>query len=252
MDEGAQVPDVVNLDADIQNDDAHFEKLIDWTKKGYTYLFDRGFKRIKSLVKIHLSGNFFVTRLHGCISFEVVKKFVFERMRKGDLEIIKDQQVRLGKEKRRTKPFFRLITAISYKNETPKTLYFLTNRFDLTPFEVAELYHFRWEIESLYKWFKSHLKINHFFSYSENGVYLQIYITLIFNLLLLIYHKTQHLDGCLGVNTQRHLFNSICNAILLLGIKFGLQIANQKEQNNNYYNKLLPNNGLLIYYFGIT
>lgn len=227
LDEATWVPDVVNLDAQIHNDNTHFPTLIDWTKRGLTYLFDRGFRAIATLVKLHESGNFFITRLHQGTTWTVVKERLCEPLRQGTLTIRHDQWVRLGQGTRKTSPWFRLITAISEAGHEPTTLYFLTNRADLDPLEVAAIYRYRWQIECFFKWLKSSLKIDHFFSYSENGVYLQLYVTLLFHLLLVAYHHRQGLAGRLGIHTQRHAFNAFCNTLLTMGIRMGLLLALQ-------------------------
>jgi hypothetical protein len=221
LDQTTWVPDVLNLDAASHNDNTHFPDLIDWTKRGLTYLFDRGFRKIDILLRLHQQGHFFITRLHQGTHVTVVKERAYEPLRQGTLTIRHDQCVSLGTGTRQTPPVFRLITAISETRQPPRPLYFLTNRFDLDPFDVAAIYRYRWQIECFFKWLKSALQIDHFFSYTENGVYLQLYVTLIFHLLLVHYHQQQRLAGRLGVTTQRHAFNAVCNTILTIGIRIG-------------------------------
>lgn len=50
--------------------------------------------------------------------------------------------------------------------------------------EVMELYRQRWQIELLWKFLKMHLKLKRLMTKSENGIRLQIYVTLIAHLLL--------------------------------------------------------------------
>ncbi len=208
------IPNCTLLDSNPAHCEVHFEKLIMWTKKGITYLFDRGYRCIETFIKIHNSGNLFITRWNQSVSVEVVKNLLFNPERRGDIKIMRDQQVRLGKKKRKSGPTFRLVSAIFYRDGKEVILYFLTNRFDLDPFEIAEIYLHRWQIETFFRWLKSHLKLTHFISYSENGVYSQIYITLILNLLLVNYHQTQQLKCQFGINTQRSLMNELINSIV--------------------------------------
>jgi IS4 transposase len=65
----------------------------------------------------------------------------------------------------------------------------LTNRFDLTALEIANLYTFMWEIEEFFKRIKQHLKIKKFFGTSENAVLIQILTALIVYVLLLLMQK---------------------------------------------------------------
>lgn len=225
LDGMAWVPDRINLDAQVHNDNTHFPSLIDWTTRGVTYLFDRGFRKIATLVALQNSGNFFLTRRHQGTHVTVVQERLYEPLRHGTLTILHDQRVCLGSGSRRTLPDFRLITAISEASGEPISLSFLTNRFDLDPLDVADIYRYRWQIEGFFKWLKSSLHLTHFFSYSENGVYLQLYATLIFHLLLLRYHRQQKLAGQLGIATQRHVFNGLCQTILGLGFFLGTTTA---------------------------
>lgn len=219
LDGVAWVPDRLNLDPQSHNDNTHFATLIDWTARGLTYLFDRGFRKIDTLVKIHASGNFFITRLHQGTNVTVVKELLCEPLKHGDLTILHDQSIRLGSGRRQTAPIFRLLTARSTQHDA--LLYFLTNRTDLAPEEIAAIYRDRWQIECFFKWLKHSLHITHLFSYSENGVYLQLYATLIYHVLLLRYHRQQKLAGQLGIATQRRVFNALCQTILTLGVFLG-------------------------------
>lgn len=230
IDEGGRIPDVVLIDSNPTHCETHFERLINWAVSGFTYLFDRGYRCIETLTKIHHSGNFFITRWNKSIHITVTQELFFCRERRGDLEILHDQRVRLGKGERKTGPLFRLITALYHGGKEPTTLYILTNRFDLCPFDAADIYRYRWEIESFFKWLKSCLKLNHFFTYSENGVYAQIYITLILNLLLAVYHKNHKLTGRMGINTQRAAMNSLMNLAFCLGMRYALH--NQAASEN--------------------
>lgn len=212
--DGGLVPNHINLDSNPAHCEVHFESLIDWAKTGITYLFDRGYRCIETFVKIHQSGNFFITKWNQSVSIQAVKNLLFCPERRGAIEIKRDQRVRLGKGKRKSGPVFRLISAIVYESDQMTELFLLTNRFDLDPFEVAEIYRHRWQIEIFFKWLKSHLKLTHFISYSENGVYAQIYITLILHLLLVHYHQSQQLSCRFGINTQRYLMNELMNSVV--------------------------------------
>lgn len=65
----------------------------------------------------------------------------------------------------------------------------LTNNFDLDPLEIIEIYHRRWQIESLFKQLKQNFPLKYFFGESVNAIKTQIWITLIANLLLSVIKK---------------------------------------------------------------
>ena len=64
----------------------------------------------------------------------------------------------------------------------------VTNRFDLTAEEIAQIYRLRWTIEIFFKWIKQHLKIKKFFGTSFNAVLNQVYSALILFCLLKLMH----------------------------------------------------------------
>ncbi|MGE7622463.1 transposase, partial [Viridibacillus sp. NPDC096237] len=55
----------------------------------------------------------------------------------------------------------------------------ITNRFDLEPDEISDMYKSRWAIELFFKWIKQHLNIKKFYGQSENAIYNQVFIALI-------------------------------------------------------------------------
>ena len=65
-----------------------------------------------------------------------------------------------------------------YDPENDRVLVFLSNNFELTAAEIAQLYKHRWKIELFFKWIKQHLKIKSFWGRSENAVKIQIWIAI--------------------------------------------------------------------------
>ena len=49
-----------------------------------------------------------------------------------------------------------------YDEETDNDLEFLSNSFDITAEEIAQLYKYRWKVELFFKWIKQHLKVKSF------------------------------------------------------------------------------------------
>jgi len=68
--------------------------------------------------------------------------------------------------------------------ESGKKLTFLTNNFILAAKTIADLYKARWQVETFYKWIKQNLKIKTFIGTSYNAVMTQIWIAMIYYLLL--------------------------------------------------------------------
>ena len=71
---------------------------------------------------------------------------------------------------------------------------FLSNAFELTSPQVADLYKNRWQIELFFKWLKQHLKIKRFWGTTENAVRIQIYSAICAYCLVAIIQHDMHLD----------------------------------------------------------
>ena len=73
---------------------------------------------------------------------------------------------------------------VRYLDEKHGEYIFITNNFKLTALEVALVYKERWQIELFFKWIKQNLKVKTFLGTSKNAVMNQIWIAMIYYLLL--------------------------------------------------------------------
>lgn len=74
---------------------------------------------------------------------------------------------------------------VKFFDEKKKEEYcYLTNNFDLAASQIALIYKERWQIELFFKWIKQNLKIKSFLGTSKNAVLTQIWIAMIYYLLL--------------------------------------------------------------------
>jgi len=78
-----------------------------------------------------------------------------------------------------------------------KFITFLTNNLSIEALTIARLYKKRWQIELFFKWIKQHLKIKTFYSYSENGIKVQIWTAICTYLLVAILKKELKIDQSL-------------------------------------------------------
>jgi hypothetical protein len=243
IDLGQTLPDKIVIETKNTSDNKLFEKMIDFASSGITYLFDRGFFTIQVLDQIHDTKNFFITRKHPSYRCRSLKNFKLKKNKAQHLQILKDQLVQIGARKNKAKNKFRLITA---QTNEGVVLFFLTNRFDLSPLDICELYTLRWEIETLFKWLKQYLKINRFISHSLNGVMSQIYLALIFQTLLNLYHNQSRRwwDDPSSkskpslLETMCHLENQIINEIICFFFQQGFQLRTSRISPVTSYRKI--------------
>ena len=151
---------------------------------GSYYIFDRGYNDYSRLYAIHKLSATFIVRAK--------KNALYKRLswkRRLEHNVLSDSEIRfIGYYKKDDYPEpLRLIKYWDEENQREFT--FLTNNFDLTALQVAELYHQRWQIELFFKWLKQHLKIKHFYGTSLNAVKIQVYVAIItFCLVAIVQH----------------------------------------------------------------
>lgn len=71
-----------------------------------------------------------------------------------------------------------------WDEEKQKEYEYLTNNFELSAKQIADIYKDRWQIELFFKWIKQNLKIKTFLGTSKNAVMTQIWIAMIYYLLV--------------------------------------------------------------------
>ena len=67
------------------------------------------------------------------------------------------------------------------------TMLVITNRVDIDADVIALIYHYRWQIEIFFRYFKHMLGCRHLLSYCDNGIELQTYAGIIACLLIALY-----------------------------------------------------------------
>lgn len=85
----------------------------------------------------------------------------------------------------------RIITYVDIKKgRQPKLISLLTNDFDMPLETIVAIYRRRWQIESLFKQIKQTFPLRYFYGESANAIKIQIWVTLIANLLLSVLQST--------------------------------------------------------------
>ena len=151
---------------------------------GSFYIFDRGYNDYSRLYTIHKLGATFILRAKNNVRYKRISW-----IRRLQHNVLSDSKIQfIGPYKKDEYP--EPLRLIKYWDEENKREFtFLTNNFELTALEIAELYHQRWQIELFFKWLKQHLKIKHFYGTSFNAVKIQVYVAIItFCLVAILQH----------------------------------------------------------------
>ena len=142
--------------------------------------FDRAYIDFKQFYSYETAGVYFVTRTKENLRFE----FLGQQEIPAEKGLQFDHIVLILNPKQRQKYPGKLRLVGFWDEKTNKVYQFLTNNFTLTALEIAQIYKARWDIELFFKWIKQNLKIKTFLGTSKNAVLSQIWVAMIYSLLL--------------------------------------------------------------------
>ena len=164
---------------------------------GTITVFDRGYIDYKRLYDIDLRDSFFVTRMKVNCQYKKVK--VLSRSSTDPIRL--DAIIRFTGTKANKQYPKNIRLIIYHDDEHDREYQFISNAFDLSAQEIADIYKARWQVELFFKWIKQNLKIKTFWGTSRNAVYIQIWVALIVFMLLWIHQNVERI----AATTQRIL-----------------------------------------------
>jgi hypothetical protein len=153
--------------------------LLQMLEADVTYIADRGYLSFPLLAAIVTAQAFFIVRAKSNLVYQRVKKMPID-LPAAVLHIFRhvtDQRVQLSNAK--GQPMYRLVSFFVGQEQ----YLILTNRLDLTTFQVVLLYAYRWQVELLFRFLKRSLNGLHLLSHSKEGVTIHFYALLITALL---------------------------------------------------------------------
>ena len=152
---------------------------------GAFYIMDKGYIDFHRLYNIHQQQSFFVIRAKNNLAFSRLASRPVNKTR----GLRSDQTIRLTGPKSSVY-YPEPLRRVHYVDvELQKRFFFLTNNFNFSPWTIARLYKFRWQIELFFKWIKQHLRIKAFYGTTPNAVKTQVWIAIIVYVLVAIIKK---------------------------------------------------------------
>jgi len=150
------------------------EALRQMLQAGVTYIADRGYVCFQLLADIVAAQAHFVMRMKANLVYSVVETLTVELPEAVShlFTQVTDQKVCLTGAA--AQPIYRLVV---FTVGSERYL-ILTNRLELTTFQVILLYAYRWQIELLFRFLKRTLTGLHLLSTSKEGVTIQFYLLL--------------------------------------------------------------------------
>ncbi len=150
-----------------------FDKLDKWS----IVVFDRYYVDFKLRKHIDEKEIFFVMRTKTNTSYCPI-----EDLEKWEKNILYDKKVELLNSSSKYEKQLRIVRF--YHKKDDRIYEYITNNFELTATQIAFIYKSRREIETFFRWIKQNLKIKTFLWTSENAVRNQVWIAMIYYLVM--------------------------------------------------------------------
>lgn len=143
-------------------------------QKGITYIADRGYVCFTLLADIVSAKAFFVIRMYCNLDYAIIEQLSVDTPStvKHIFELVTDQKVKLNGAE--GEHIYRLVTFWVGDEK----YFILTNRFDLTTFQIILLYAYRWQVELIFRFLKHSCNGLHVLSTSQNGSQIHFYMLL--------------------------------------------------------------------------
>lgn len=157
-------------------------------QKGDIMAMDRAYIDYEKFEQLTQRGVIYVTKMKKSLKYTIDSDMMYQTP--DGLMEVRIQQVAFTKQLKGGRTMYhkaRIITHVDTKKR--KLLSLLTNDMESDPDEIIAIYRQRWEIELLFKQVKQNFPLKYFYGESANAIKIQIWVTLIANLLLMVMQK---------------------------------------------------------------
>lgn len=208
-------------------------------------VFDKAYNHYKLFAKWTEKQIWFVTRMKDNAVYEVEQVVSENTISEGKAGVLKEEKVNLCyKENQKDKEFQKLsLRRITYRDEKGRMYVFITNNTKLTAQDIADIYKQRWQIELLFKKMKQNFQLHCFYGESENAIRIQIWCTLIAQLLLTVLQrktKTKKAFSTVACLVRQHLLSYLNLEELLKNSK---RFYDKYRKTVDYSKSLFPLSG---------
>lgn len=182
-----EVPQLIHFSDAITHDMSFLSKLPAF-RPHQILLFDRAYVDYKQYANWTKGNVHFVTRLKDSAVYEQIEEIALP----DDIpdNYLKDERICVKYRDVDRKEQQLILRRIAYyDNGKDRILVFLTNMMEMPAEYIGMLYKMRWQIEMLFKQLKQNFPLKYFLGDNENAVKIQIWCTLIANLLFTILKK---------------------------------------------------------------
>lgn len=145
------------------------------------YMMDKAYVDFIALFRFHKAGAYWISRPKDNMKYEIVNHSLDIDPSTG---ICGDFIIKLTTPKSK-KLYPEPIRMVTYHDSvTGNDVEFITNNFEISAIEVANLYRHRWDIEVFFKWIKQNIVVKTLWGYSENAVRIHLWVAIITYLII--------------------------------------------------------------------
>lgn len=153
--------------------------------KGDIVAMDRAYINYEKFEELTERGVIYVTKMKKGLVYTVSNDTMYQTP--DGLMQVRIQEVLFTKVLKEGKKIEHRARIVTYADEKKhKLISLLTNDMDSDPDDIVAIYRKRWEIELLFKQIKQNFPLRYFYGESANAIKIQIWVTLIANLLLMV------------------------------------------------------------------
>lgn len=156
--------------------------------EGDIMAMDRAYIDYEKFEQLTQRGVTYVTKMKKNLKYKILSDTMYQTP--DGLMEVRIQNVEFIKQKKDGETIrheSRIITHVDLRKR--KLISLLTNDMESDPEEIIAIYRQRWEIELLFKQMKQNFPLKYFYGESANAIKIQIWVTLIANLLLMVMRK---------------------------------------------------------------
>ena len=156
--------------------------------KGDIIAMDRAYIDYEKLETLTQRKVMYVTKMKKNLKYNIIEDCMYQTA-EGLMEV-RIQNVTFSKILKDGETLTHHARIIAYADTRKhKLVSLLTNDMESAPNDIMEIYRKRWEIELLFKQIKQNFPLKYFYGESANAIKIQIWVTLIANLLLMVMKK---------------------------------------------------------------
>lgn len=153
---------------------------------GSIVVFDKGYNSYQQFLRWTAEGITWVTRVNLKAVYKITTSKTISPAQ-FNAGIRQDHTIELGNPATRSiNPIQKARLIVFYDAATKRNFQFITNNFQYAATTIAYIYKKRWQIELLFKRVKQNFQLQYFLGDSENAIKVQLWCTLIADLLLTV------------------------------------------------------------------